>query len=246
MQKKSKDFPEIPGESLIERKKRFYRWRSANAYRERRQAGFCGRCGKNRPKPGCAGCTECLKVMAKRNNWRDHTPGICSKCAKVPPEEGKSCCRPCLDRQKELNRRRRNTSIGNWMGCVRRATLDLANGRSHNGKAVYKSKWLDWTHFDFVKGHKSPFDGANLDHIIPLACAETLDGQVDQEFSRLVTNLANLQYISHQANVLKAQNQDKQAIQKAKELRERGIHGAELFNKLWAEFAWPDRTGKEA
>ena len=246
MQKKSQDFPEMPGESLQERKARRKKWLKLKDYRERLAAGFCGRCGRERPVGKGATCSSCRKQISKWNNRRDTNPQVCSKCGKANPEDGKSCCRPCLDKQKVTNRQRRSTPTGNWINCVRRATLDLSNGRCNNGKRIFKSKWLNWDHFDFAKAFPNPGEGSDLDHIIPLACAETLNGQVDPEFAKLVSNLSNLQYISHQANVLKAQNQDKQAIQRAKDLRAQGVHGAKLFHDLWAEFAWPDRTGKEA
>lgn len=245
MQNFSKDFPEIPGESIADRKVRRRRWKTALQYQARLDAGLCGRCGRGKPVSGSSTCQACRGQIAKRNKWRDSNPDVCSKCTRCAPEPGKSCCRPCLDLQKEQNKKRRSKPIGNWIDCVRRATREIALGEKTSNRRTFRSKWLAWDRFEFEKVFSDPKPGADLDHIIPLACADLGNGEVDQEFGRLASNLGNLQYISHQANVLKFKNQDTRAIQRSKELRGKGLQGSTLFLKLWQEFAWPDRQSEE-
>lgn len=246
MQKILKDPSEIKGETLRERKERLRREKGVAGYQARLAAGLCGRCGKGKPVNGGSTCQACRGQIAKRNNWRDSNPDVCSKCTRCAPEPGKSCCRSCLDHQKELNKRRRSKPIGQWIDCVRKATREIALGEKTNNRRMFKSKWLNWDRFEFEKVFSDPSPGSELDHIIPLACADFGNGDVDHEFGRLASNLGNLQYVSHQSNVAKARNQDQQAIRKAQDLRAQGIHGATLFLKLWQEFAWPERHDGEA
>ena len=209
---------------------------SKAAYNRRRAAGLCVKCGAADLPPHGFTCLVCRSKQAERNKKRDQDPEICSKCQKAPPENGRSCCRSCLDDQKLRNRQQRGTKFGRWLNAVRKMTVNTASRK--RSAPVF----LGWSSQDFAARfpeHKE--SGKDLDHIIPLACAECEAGEVDGDFARLVVRLENLQLLAHSENVLKAANQDRQAVSRAKELRMNGLNGAALFHALWAEFAWPSR-----
>lgn len=206
------------------------------AYDRRRAAGLCVKCGAgDLPVHGFT-CLACRHKQAERNKKRDQRSDICARCQKVSPENGRSCCRSCLDDQKLRNRRQRGTNFGRWVSTVRKMTANTANRKK---SAPVFLGWSSQEFADRFPEHK--LSGKDLDHIIPLACALGEDGDVDEEFGRLVVRLENLQLLAHSENVLKAANKDRQAINRAKELRLNGITGAALFHALWAEFAWPHR-----
>lgn len=211
-------------------------------YQYRKLQGLCVICGKHAPEAFGVTCLICRGRSTTRNKRKRSNPSACSRCSKTKEDLERSMCNKCLEIKKAYNLSSRATVFGMWISRVRYSSRTVALGHCYNKKRTFTSKHLRWDHEDFCKafpGFKE--SGKDLDHIIPLACAESSNGQLDKNFGDLATSLENLQLLTRSENVTKAANLDRQIISRAKELRQQGRSGADLFHQLWAEFAWPQR-----
>lgn len=216
--------------------------RSRIRYLFRKSNGLCVNCGKQQPETAGATCKTCRESFVSRNRAKRSNPDICSRCFKPKDDSSKSCCDSCLQGKKLANAFQRSSECGRWIGIIRNASRTLALGHCHNGKNLSSSRHLIWDHEDFAKAFPGfPESGKDIDHIIPLVCADAGDGKLDKDFLDLASGLENLQLLTRSENVTKAANLDRQIIARAKDLRQQGKSGADLFHQLWAEFAWPQR-----
>ena len=208
----------------------------------RKLNGLCQHCGRlNQEKHGPT-CTECRSSMRSYiSKKRADNPHLCHNCFKLKDDPFKKNCSKCRLMQSYDKAIKRLSSFGNWIANVRTPSHEVANG-TKDGRRRISSRYLPWTHQDFCNafpGYKE--SGKQLDHIIPLACAETECGILDMEFGELATRLENIQLLTPSENVKKAANIERQIKARAIALRQQGKHGAELFHQLWAEFAYPQR-----
>jgi hypothetical protein len=208
----------------------------------RKLNGRCQNCGKLNSEIHGPTCTECRSLMRSYiSKKRADNPLTCVICHQPKAGNSKIYCDSCLGKMKIRSFIRRNSQYGRWANRVRSDSVTVAKGS--NGRAnVFTSHLLPWTHQDFCKAfpaHKE--SGKQIDHIIPLACAESSPGQLDEEFAKLVVRLENLQLLTSSENNKKAFNIERQIKARAIALRQQGKHGAELFHQLWAEFAYPQR-----
>lgn len=90
-------------------------------YQERKQAGICTRCGKNKPEAGKAKCTRCLVKDRKaheigrytsRSDWMKQ--GICYTCGKSPCLKGKKICQSCYDKSLKSLEKARTFIKSGW------------------------------------------------------------------------------------------------------------------------------------
>ena len=199
----------------------------------------CGRPNLEIHGPRCTFCRE--RMIAYNRKKMSDSPLTCVYCQQPKAGNSKSFCDSCLVKMRIKNFIRRNSQHGKWVNRVRSASVHVAKGG--NGRCrFFKSHLLPWTHQDFCKafpGYKE--SGKQLDHIIPLACAQSSPGQLDEEFGKLAVRLENLQLLTSSENNKKAFNIERQIKARALALRQQGKHGAELFHQLWAEFAYPQR-----
>lgn len=203
-----------------------------------------GRCKCGRPNtelygPTCTICREYFK--ARKEKIRLNKNQECYWCKNPKAENSKNYCSKCLEKQRIRICIFRQSQYGRWVNNIRAASIRVAKGfdRKHNYTA---SHLLPWTHEDFCKAFPDfKESGKHIDHIIPLACAESSLGTLDEEFGKLVIRLENLQLLTCSENNKKAANIERQIKARAKDLRQQGKSGADLFHQLWAEFAWPQR-----
>ncbi len=205
---------------------------------ERRKSNICLDC--HAPKvPGKSRCAVCLEKDSNRianNKARLIADGKCCSCGKSPiAESSRLECVSCLGRRAEYANARRSTDGGRWLNLVGGQTRLVANG-------IRKSspKHFNWTHDDFCVRFidwKSGGDARCIDHIIHKRCAVGIDGERDLEFGALAFDLPNLQLLSSSANTRKGGDLDPIVLTRSNQLRSQGIHGAELFHRLWDEFS---------
>lgn len=203
-----------------------------------------GLCGCGRPNleihgPTCTFCRE-RKIAYNRKRMSDN-PFACIACQQPKSGDSKIYCDSCLGKKRIRNFIQRNSQYGRWANQVRPKSLYVAKG-SNGRYRFFTSHLLPWTHQDFCQAFPAYKEsGKQLDHIIPLACAESSPGQLDEEFAKLVVRLENLQLLTSSENNKKAFNIERQIKARALALRQQGKSGAELFHQLWAEFAYPQR-----
>ena len=215
-----------------ERKKLRYEFRKLN--------GLCIVCG-NLNDCKSVKCLSCKEISNIRQRNERETSTKCSRCYLVEKESGKSLCRNCLNAVNKKAKELLKTHFGYWKHVIRNASRKTAIGSDGKSKHL-KSKLIGWDHKDFAKAFPNfQQSGKDLDHIIPLACAESSPDQLDKDFGDLASSLQNLQLLTRSENVTKAANLDRQIKARALALRQQGKHGAELFHQLWAEFAYPQR-----
>lgn len=99
---------------------------------ERRQAGFCVRCGKVPPEPGLINCRACLdKIAGYRERWAQQ--GLCNRCGKLPVRPDGPTCQECHKKQHALyltskrdgrHRYYRRKAEGRCTGCGEPLTQD--------------------------------------------------------------------------------------------------------------------------
>lgn len=204
--------------------------------------GLCSSCGRPNTEihgPTCTMCRE--RWVARRINRLLNRPLVCAYCPNPKADNSKRHCVICLEKFRVNNLLRTHSQYGKWAHNVRRDSGTVAKG-CNGRQASLTSHLLPWTHQDFCKAFPCfKESGKQLDHIIPLACAESSPGQLDEEFGKLVVRLENLQLLTSSENNKKAFNIERQMKARAIALRQQGKHGAELFHQLWAEFAYPQR-----
>ena len=202
----------------------------------RKSKGLCLRCGKQKIGSISVNCNECKEFVNKTQRFKRLQSPKCTHCWIRNKSNGKSLCEICLIKNSDSKKAKYKTEIGLFLSLTRTRTRDVANGSYKNSKRV------NWDHEDFAKAFPSfPESGKDIDHIIPLVCADAGDGKLDKDFLDLASGLENLQLLTRSENVTKAANLDRQIIARAKDLRQQGKSGADLFHQLWAEFAWPQR-----
>lgn len=215
---------------------------STNMRREiRAKKGLCVTCGKNPSQPFGQACLQCREKWRRRFCVKIKDSENCIRCALPKEDPLKRRCNRCLSYQKQHFSLELNTKVGRWINIVRKASGRVAKGFSKK-QLNLTSKHFSWNHDDFKKAFPEfNCSGKNLDHIIPLACANLGLDQIDFDFGKLALKLENIQLLTCSENRAKAANLDRQIIARAKELRQQGRSGADLFHQLWAEFAWPQR-----
>jgi hypothetical protein len=208
----------------------------------RKVQGLCVRCGKHKNGSISRNCNECKELVNESLKIRRLNSQICIHCYRNPKSRNsKRLCVVCLEKDRNCQSLKRQTQYGKWLSNCRTCSRQIAKG-SQKGQPRISSRLLHWSHQDFCKAFPSfKESGKQLDHIIPLACAESSFGQLDEEFGKLVVRLENIQLLTPSENTKKAKNLDRQIIARAKDLRQQGKSGADLFHQLWAEFAWPQR-----
>ena len=204
--------------------------------------GRCIRCGKLNSEihgPTCTLCRERMIAYYRKKMSDNHL--TCTLCPQPKADNSKRYCDSCLGEMKIRSFIRRNSQYGTWVHRVRTDSGRVAKG-SNGRQNIFTSHLLPWTHQDFCKAFPAfKESGKQLDHIIPLACAQSSPGQLDEEFGKLAVRLENLQLLTSSENNKKAFNIERQIKARALALRQQGKHGAELFHQLWAEFAYPQR-----
>ena len=210
-------------------------------YEKLKLLGLCG-CGRPNLEihgPRCTLCRE--RARAYTSKKKSDNPLICVKCWQPKAGNSKRYCNSCLEKKRIRNSIMRHSQYGKWVNRVRAASPIVSKGIKGN-KRCFTSHLLPWTHQDFCKAFPAYKESCKqIDHIIPLACAESSPGQLDEEFAKLVVRLENIQLLTPSENVKKAFNMERQMKARAIALRQQGKHGADLFHQLWAEFAYPQR-----
>lgn len=202
------------------------------------RCAYCGRLNQEIHGVTCALCKE--RFTARYNKIRADNPLSCVNCLKPKAGNSKKTCDSCLRKISIKNSITRSSQYGKWANRVRSDSLTVAKGFDGRKRRI-SSRYLPWTHQDFCKAFPSYKEsGKQIDHIIPMACAET-EGQLDMAFGELAVRLENIQLLTPSENVKKAFNIERQIKARALALRQQGQHGAELFHQLWAEFAYPQR-----
>lgn len=202
----------------------------------RKLNGLCQKCGKLNSEKHGPTCGECREAQRCWRNKKSLDKKICSMCHMEKEDHLKYRCNSCLHKSKIYNFYKRQTNFGKWVERVRVLTRGVAKGKCAS------SSYFFWSHEDFCKAFPEYCQsGKQIDHIIPLACAESSLGTLDEEFGKLVIRLENLQLLTCSENNKKAANIERQIKARAKDLRQQGKSGADLFHQLWAEFAWPQR-----
>lgn len=199
----------------------------------------CGRPNLEIHGPSCTFCRE--RRIAYKSKKMSDNPSVCVECWQPKAGNSKRSCNGCLEKRRIRNSIFRLSQYGKWVNGVRIASTILSKGTNGTNRC-FTFRLLPWTHQDFCKafpGFKE--SGKQIDHIIPLACAESSPGQLDEEFGELAVRLENIQLLTPSENTKKAFNIERQIKARALALRQQGKHGAELFHQLWAEFAYPQR-----
>jgi hypothetical protein len=198
----------------------------------------CGRPNLEIHGPRCTYCRE--RFVAYRRKRISDNPLSCVYCQQSKAGNSKKACDSCLEKRKMQIFIKRESQYGKWRSKVGANSLAVAKGLD-GGKPRISSCYFPWTHQDFCKAFPSYKEsGKQIDHIIPLACAET-EGELDMAFGELAVRLENIQLLTPSENTKKACNIERQIKARALALRQQGKHGAELFHQLWAEFAYPQR-----
>jgi hypothetical protein len=202
----------------------------------------CGRPNLEIHGPKCTFCRE--RARAYQSKKMFDNPSACVTCWQPKASHSKRYCDSCLGKIRIKDSTQRNSQFGNWVYRVRTSSLQLAKG-SNGRHNRFTSHLLPWTHQDFCKAFPAHKESSKqIDHIIPLACAESSPGQLDEDFAKLAVRLENLQLLTPSENNKKAANIERQIKARAIALRQQGKHGAELFHQLWAEFAYPQRQAE--
>ncbi len=205
---------------------------------ERIANGLCIVCGAPNPT-GRSTCQTSREAQTKRATIRMSkliAEGLCSKCGKAPlSDSSKWWCAACLDKHASRMKQLRQSPFGKWEHEARRKTSSVGRGYIKDRRKQY-----GWSHEDFIcqfPDWRGMDDLRVIDHVIPLSCAEMSGGELDQEFSKVVTRLQNLQLLNHSANLLKGHDTDRAILVRSLALRGEGLTGVPLFHRLWDEFS---------